>query len=348
MTQDEANRKKDIFNISYLDDSYNYGFKDTQIGNFLSNSSDWLYDLINKSDEELKELGYLFDSDYVKDMYNVRNKIIKDAYANSKHITDFREKLVGMLSETDLGNAENWFIENRSAWVEKYGNDYQAALNSSQKGERIDGVNYDVVLHYRKDKVLENLKSDTTIDLSEIINNLKDGELWDYLGIAFSEEELERIRVEKVWQNYRLGKYNILDENNNVDQTQTLKHVLDILDNTLGEEDRGKMGNDEVGMFANSFISAIVGDLDYEKLSKFLDTVVNETLSVENSIPMGEMESILSIINKDNNIDYETLLNNIPVGGTIYNLHNYYITKGDNALGRTLSVSGQVEDIMNK
>ena len=313
---------------------------------FLSKHSDYLDSLLEMSEEELTK-NYGVTKEELQLIKEVRDKMIQEAYATSLTVSEFEEKLSGILSSADMLNANKYFTDNRTAWIDKYGNDYEAALQGAKYGERIDGVEQSIAREHKKIKVINKL-IDENEDIAALIRSIDDSGVKTIDGVDFTKEELEKIRAEKIWMNYRSGKYNQIGVDGKVDHYKTLEYVAGLADDVDGVEDKNDIGafSGGIGTFWDALLKHSFGETGIEELSKTIHTLVEGQTKALDETNTTLFDAVYK--NTEGQMKYESTNAGATQAAPNFNLYNYYIAKESNTLEKAIDASGQIKDTYNK
>lgn len=192
-----------------------------------------------------------------------------------------------------------------------------------------------------KDKFVQSLINGN-VDIASIIKPIADGSSINLNGFDFTKEELEKIRAEKIYKNYKSGKYG------DINDSKTIEYISGLVDDVDGDEDKndvGKFGTGLLGKFWDSLLEHTFGETKVEELSQSIQALVEGQ-----SKALDETNTTLFEVSKlgEGKVEYETT----NAGGTQsspnFNLYNYYIAKESNKLGQVMDASAQVKDITNK
>ena len=256
------------------------------------------------------------------------------------------EKLFKILNNPEINDTDYSINELKDAIALATKNKVDLGeLTHEEASTRLDYINNQEMA--KKTQVIENL-IDGAVDIASMIKGFADGSTIRLNGVDFTKEELEEIRAEKIWMNYRSGKYDQIGADGNVDHYKTLEYIAGLADDIDGaedENDKGTFGTGLLGKFWDSLLEHTFGGTKIEELSQSIHALVEGQ-----SKALDETNTTLFEVYKqsEGKVEYETT----NAGGTQsspnFNLYNYYIAKESNKLGQVMDASAQVKDITNK
>ena len=87
--------------------------------------------------------------------------------------------------------------------------------------------------------------------------------------------------------------------------------------------------------------------MNTDKVCEMLN-IINSSIVKDSDITSGEPQ-ISDLLGFTSSIlEYESLANNNGSVGSTFNLHNYYIARGENPVGNIIDAASQATDITNK